>query len=62
MRTDLEVRSEWVWESEVAREGGQDEVPHLNAVGRNYVAEHEVVVAQELREVVQQHQQHAEGA
>ena len=36
---DLEVGGEGVWESHVAREGTEDEVPHLDAVGRDDVTE-----------------------
>jgi hypothetical protein len=49
-------------QSHVAREGGEDEIPHLDARGRDDVAEAEVVVAQELGEVVEQHQQHPQRA
>jgi len=52
----LEVWREGVGEPHVARECTEDEVPHLDAVGRNHVTEGEVVVTEELREVVEQYQ------
>ncbi|CAN8001118.1 unnamed protein product [Ixodes pacificus] len=58
----LEVGRERVRQAHVAGEGTQDQVAHLDAVGRDQVAETIVVVAQELREVVQQHQQHPQRA
>lgn len=51
----LEVWREGVGEPHVAREGTKDEIPHLDAVGRNHVAEGEVVVTEELWEVVEQY-------
>ena len=42
---DLEVRREGVGQAHVAREGGEDEVAHLDAAGRYDVTEGEVVVA-----------------
>ena len=54
--TDLEVWSEGVREPHVAGESRENEVPHLDAVGRNDVTEAVVVVTEELREVVQQDQ------
>ena len=57
----LEVGGEGVRQAHVAREGGQDEVAHLDAAGRDDLAQLEVVLAQELREVMQQHQQHPQG-
>lgn len=51
----LEVWCEGVGEPHVAGEGTEDEVPHLDAVGRDHVAEGEVVVTEELREVVEQY-------
>ncbi|CAN8024690.1 unnamed protein product [Ixodes persulcatus] len=58
----LEVGRERVWQAHVAGEGTQDQVAHLDAVGRDQVAETIVVVAQELRKIVQQHQQHPQRA
>lgn len=55
-RVYLEVWCEGVGEPHVAREGTEDEVPHLDAVGRDHVAEGEVVVTEELREVMEQYQ------
>lgn len=52
--TYLQVRSERIRKTHVARECRQNEVPHLNAVWRNYITEREVIVTQELREVMQQ--------
>ena len=56
----LQVGREWVGQAHVARERAQDQVAHLDAVRRHDVAERVVVVAQELGEVVQQHEQHAQ--
>lgn len=58
----FQVGREGVGQAHVAGEGAQDEVAHLDAVGRDHVAEAVVVVAQELREVVQQHKQDTQGA
>mmetsp|Transcript_42174 Transcript_42174/g.109367 ORF Transcript_42174/g.109367 Transcript_42174/m.109367 type:complete len:264 (-) Transcript_42174:1570-2361(-) len=58
----LEVGREGVRQAHVAREGAQDEVAHLDAAGRDDVAQRKVVLAQKLRKVVQQHQQHAQRA
>ena len=44
----LQVGGEGVGQPHVAGEGGEDEVPHLDAVGRDHVAEAVVVVTQEL--------------
>ena len=57
----LEVGCERVGQAHVAREGAEDEVAHLDAVGRNDVAEGIVVVTQELREVMKQDQQYAQS-
>mmetsp|Transcript_25033 Transcript_25033/g.69879 ORF Transcript_25033/g.69879 Transcript_25033/m.69879 type:complete len:303 (-) Transcript_25033:2245-3153(-) len=59
---DLEVGREGVRQPHVPREGRQDEVAHLDARGRDDVAQEEVVLAQKLGEVVQEDEQHAEGA
>ena len=59
---DLQVGSEGVREPHVAWKCTQDEVAHLNAVGRDDVTEGVVVVTQELREVMQQHQQDSQCA
>ncbi len=58
----LEVRSERVWQPHVAWEGRENQVPHLDTVGRDDIAEGEVVVTQEFWEVMQQHQQNTESA
>ena len=50
----LEVGREGVREPHVPRERGEDEVPHLDAVGGDDIAEAVVVITQELREVVQE--------
>ena len=55
-QSNLEVRCEGVGQPHVAREGTEDEVPHLDAVGEDDVAEGEVIVTEELREVMEQHQ------
>eukprot|EP00982_Pelagococcus_subviridis_P006685 30248-Pelagococcus_subviridis.AAC.2 len=57
----LEVRRERVRQPHVPRERAQDEVTHLNAVRRDGVAQVEVVIAQKLREVVQEHEQQPQG-
>lgn len=56
----LEVGGEGVGQAHVAGEGRQDEVAHLDARGRHHVAQLKVVLAQELWEIVQQHEQHAQ--
>ena len=58
----LEVGSEWVWEAHVAREGGEDEVPHLDAVRGDNVTEAIVVVAEELWEVMEEDKKNSESA
>ena len=58
----LEVRCEGVGQAHVAGEGTEYEVAHLDAVGRDDVAEGEVVLTEELGEVVQQNQQHPQRA
>mmetsp|Transcript_25719 Transcript_25719/g.56384 ORF Transcript_25719/g.56384 Transcript_25719/m.56384 type:complete len:509 (-) Transcript_25719:836-2362(-) len=58
----LEVWREGVWQPHVAREGGENEVSHLDARRRDGVAEEEVVVAQKLWKVVEQHEEHAQRA
>ena len=57
----LEVGRERVRQAHAPREGRKEQIAQLDARRRDHVAEAEVVVAQELREVVQQHQKHAEG-
>ena len=52
----FEVGGEGVRQAHVAWEGGQDEVAHLDAAGGNGIAQLEVVLTQELREVMQKHQ------
>eukprot|EP00965_Chrysotila_dentata_P090370 2981930-Pleurochrysis_carterae.AAC.2 len=61
-RARLEVWREGVWQPHVAREGGENEVSHLDARRRDGVAEEEVVVAQKLWKVVEQHEEHAQRA
>lgn len=58
----LQVGCERVGEPHVPREGTEDEVAKLDAVGWNNIAEAVVVVTQELWEVMQQDQQHTERA
>ena len=58
----LQVGREGVRQPHVAWECAQDEVAHLDAVGRDDVAEGVVVVAEELWEVVEQHQQDSQRA
>ena len=58
----LQVGGEWVWEAHVAREGREDEVPHLDAVGWDDIAEAVVVIAEELWEVVEEDEENSEGA
>ena len=53
----LEVRCEGVRQPHVPGEGAEDEVAHLNARRGDGVAEPVVVLAEELGEVVEQHQQ-----
>ena len=50
---DLEVGGERVWQPHVAWKGTQDQVPHLDAVRGNHVAECKVIVTEKLGEVVQ---------
>ena len=61
-QVDLEVGREGVGQAHVAREGGQDQVAHLDAAGGDHIAQREVVLAQELGEVMQQDQEDAQGA
>ena len=58
----LEVRRERVRQPHVLREGTEYQVPHLDAVRWNDVTETEVVVAQKLREVVQQDKKNSQRA
>lgn len=51
---DLEIRRERIGQAHVARKRAQYEIAHLDAVGRDDVAEAVVVVAEELGEIVQQ--------
>ena len=62
MGVHLEAQGEGVGQPHRAREGGQQQVAHLDAAGRDAVAQPEVVLAQKLWEVVQQHQQHPQRA
>eukprot|EP00047_Mylnosiga_fluctuans_P016996 m.58000 g.58000 ORF g.58000 m.58000 type:complete len:508 (-) comp6866_c1_seq1:1785-3308(-) len=59
---NLEVRRERVGQAHVAGERAEDKVAHLDAGRGDDIAQAEVVVAQELREVVQQDEHHTEGA
>ena len=59
-QVDLEVLAERVRLLNLRRVGGQDEVAHLNAVLGQAVHEVEVEVAQEVREVLLDHVEHAE--
>ena len=56
----LEVGRERVGQAHVSRESAQDEVAHLDAVGRDDITEGVVVITEEFWEVVQQDEQHAE--
>mmetsp|Transcript_31754 Transcript_31754/g.64550 ORF Transcript_31754/g.64550 Transcript_31754/m.64550 type:complete len:458 (-) Transcript_31754:1811-3184(-) len=58
----LEVGRERVGEAHGTGERGKEQVSQLNAVGWNHVAETEVVVAEELGEVMEKHQQHPQRA
>lgn len=58
----LEVGREGVGQAHGAREGRQDEVAHLHTRRRDGVAQREVVLAQELGEVVQQHLRYSTGS
>lgn len=58
----LQVGREGVREPHVPREGTQDEIAKLDAVGRDNVTEAVMVVTQELWEIMQQDQQHPERA
>ncbi len=55
---NLEVRGERVGQPHVPWERAENQVPHLNAVERDDIAERVEIVAQELREVVEEDQQH----
>lgn len=48
----LQIRGEGVWKPHVAGEGTQDQVPQLDAVGRDDIAKAIMVVAQEFWEVM----------
>ncbi len=61
-RGDLQAKGEGVGQAHGAREGRQQQVAHLDAAGRHAVAEPEVILAEQLREVVQQDQQHPQRA
>ena len=50
----LQVWGERVWQPHVSREGAQNEVAHLDAVGWNDVTEGVVEVAEEFREVMKE--------
>lgn len=58
--TYLQVWRERVWQAHVARISRQYQVSHLNAVGRNNIAEPEMVITEEFRKIVQQHQQNTQ--
>mmetsp|Transcript_1979 Transcript_1979/g.8732 ORF Transcript_1979/g.8732 Transcript_1979/m.8732 type:complete len:506 (-) Transcript_1979:5199-6716(-) len=53
----LQIGLQRIRQVRVPRIGRQDQVPHLDARRRNDVAEAQMVVDQELREIVQEHQQ-----
>lgn len=48
----LQIRGEGVWKPHVAGEGTEDQVPQLDAVGWDDVAEAIMVVAKEFWEVM----------
>ncbi len=50
--TNPKIRSKWIWETHITGESRKNEVPHLNAVWRNYVTEREVVITKELRKIM----------
>ena len=56
MYANLKVRGEWIRKTHVSWESRENEVPHLNAIGWNYITEREVIVTEELREIMKQHQ------
>ena len=58
----LQVWREWIRKSHVAWKRTEHEIADLDAVWRNDVAESIVVVAEEFREVMQQHQQNSHCA
>lgn len=61
-RAYLQIGREGVWKSHVAGEGTQDQVSQLDAVGRDDVTEAIMVITQELWEIMEQDQKHAESA
>lgn len=54
--THLQVRSEGIRKAHIAREGRENEIPHLDAVRWDHVTEGEVVITQKLWEIMQQYQ------
>mmetsp|Transcript_25110 Transcript_25110/g.82321 ORF Transcript_25110/g.82321 Transcript_25110/m.82321 type:complete len:315 (-) Transcript_25110:2287-3231(-) len=58
----LQIWCEGVGQAHVARKGAENQVAHLDARWRDCVAEVEMVVAEKLGKVVQQHQQHTQYA
>lgn len=58
----LQVGCERVREPHVAWKGTEDEVAELDAVGWDHITEAVMVVTQELREVMQQDQEHSQCA
>mmetsp|Transcript_22801 Transcript_22801/g.77119 ORF Transcript_22801/g.77119 Transcript_22801/m.77119 type:complete len:213 (-) Transcript_22801:1568-2206(-) len=58
----LQVWRKRVRQAHAARERREEEVAQLDAARRDDVAEGEVVVGEEFRKVVQQHQEHAQRA
>ena len=58
----FQVRSEGVREFHVTGKGGEDEVPHLNAVGGDGVTESVVILAEEFGEIVEEHEQNPQRA
>ena len=61
-RAHLQVGREGIRQAHGSREGGQDQVAHLDAGGGHMADQLEVVLTQELRQIVQEHQQHPQRA
>lgn len=61
-QVDLEALAEGIWLLDLRWVGSEDQVAHLDAVLGQAVHEVEVEVAEEVREVLLDHVQHAEGA
>ena len=58
----LEIGCERVWQAHVPWKGTENQVPHLDTVGRYDVTETKMVITQELWEIVQQDKQHSQGS